>query len=212
MTAENWAVLYSFRRCPYAMRARMALRHSGIDCFIREVVLRDKPPQLLAVSPKATVPVLVFADGTVIDESLDIVIWALTQSDPDGWLPLLDRELVAAIDGPFKTHLDRYKYATRYDDAVPHEHRKEAEKQLLVLNERLATTRYLSGDVLSATDIAIAPFVRQFANVDTDWFATTPYTYVRGWLSTFVQSAVFTDIMTKLPQWHDGDEPTLFPG
>ncbi|MBT8427753.1 MAG: glutathione S-transferase N-terminal domain-containing protein, partial [Erythrobacter sp.] len=120
------AVLYSFRRCPYAMRARMALSISGAEYEHREVVLRDKPPQMLEVSPKGTVPVLVTEDGAVLEESLDIMRWALSQNDPEGWLARDDGKLLAANDGPFKHHLDRYKYSTRYDDVDPEEHGKKA--------------------------------------------------------------------------------------
>ncbi|HCS18249.1 MAG TPA: glutathione S-transferase, partial [Erythrobacter sp.] len=159
-------ILYSFRRCPYAMRARMALSSSGLEYEHREVVLRDKPPEMLEVSPKGTVPVLVTQTGTVIEESLDIMRHALAMKDPEGWLERDDPELVAANDGPFKHHLDRYKYATRYADVDPEEHRSAALDILRQVEARLAKDAYLCGARRGLADIAIFPFIRQFANAD----------------------------------------------
>ncbi|MBY6218419.1 glutathione S-transferase [Qipengyuania aquimaris] len=194
-------VLYSFRRCPYAMRARMALSVSGAEYEHREVVLRDKPPQMLEVSPKGTVPVLVTEDGAVLEESLDIMRWALGQSDPEGWLDRSDADLLAANDGPFKHHLDRYKYSTRYDDVDPEEHGSEALKHLRVLDERLAASPYLCGETRGFADIAIFPFVRQFANADREWFDAQDLPHLRKWLEALVNSELFTGVMTKHDQW-----------
>ena len=194
-------VLYSFRRCPYAMRARMALAISGADYEHREVVLRDKPPQMLEVSPKGTVPVLVTDDGAVLEESLDIMRWALDRDDPEGWLERADDELLAANDGPFKHHLDRYKYSTRYDDVDPEEHGAEALKHLRVLDERLSASPYLCGDRRGFADIAIFPFVRQFANADRDWFDAQDLPRLGMWLQGLVNSDLFTGIMAKHDQW-----------
>ena len=195
------AVLYSFRRCPYAMRARMALKISGAQYEHREVVLRDKPPEMLEVSPKGTVPVLVTRDGEVLEESLDIMRWALAQRDPEGWLERKDADLLAANDGPFKHHLDRYKYATRYEDVDPEEHGEKAVAILRGLDERLERSAYLCGAERGFADIAIFPFVRQFRNADRDWFATRQLPNVSRWLETLLDSDLFASIMAKHDQW-----------
>ena len=195
------AVLYSFRRCPYAMRARMALSVSGVGYEHREVVLRDKPPEMLAVSPKGTVPVLVTATGEVIEESLDIMRWALGQSDPEGWLERQDEALLEANDGPFKHHLDRYKYATRYEDVAPEDHRAAALDLLHQLEARLEANTYLCGDERGFADIAIFPFIRQFANADREWFDAQALPKLQAWLEGLVTSDLFTGVMAKHPQW-----------
>ena len=193
-------VLYSFRRCPYAMRARMALHISGMACEHREVRLRDKPAELIAASPKGTVPVLVGPDGAVIDESIDIMRWALRRHDPERWLDGDDGDLIAANDGPFKHHLDRYKYAARHD-SDPLEHRSAAMALLETLNGRLATQPYLCGDRRTLTDIAIMPFVRQFAATDRDWFAAQPVPHLQSWLDGLLASPLFAAIMIKREPW-----------
>jgi glutathione S-transferase len=216
--APKTPILYSFRRCPYAMRARMALVVSGQVCQLREVVLRDKPPSLLEYSRKGTVPVLVLPDETVIDESRDVMRWALNQSDPEGWLApetgamTKVEALVDRNDQDFKTHLDRYKYATRYEDADPLEHRTQAERFLAELESRLESNPYLFGRKVSFADVAIGPFIRQFANADKAWFDSTPYTHLRRWLDSFVSSERFLGSMKKYPQWHEGDAVKWFPG
>ena len=195
------AVLYSFRRCPYAMRARMALKVSGARYEHREVVLRDKPAEMVEVSPKATVPVLVAPDGKVIDESLDIMRWALARNDPEGWLERRDPDLVATIDGPFKHHLDRYKYATRYDDVDPQEHRTAALGVLQTLEGRLGGSSHLFGEHRGMADIAIFPFVRQFAHTDRMWFEAQDIPAVQQWLAQLTGSELFVAIMTKHEPW-----------
>ena len=195
------AVLYSFRRCPYAMRARMALHVSGARYEHREVVLRDKPAEMVDVSPKATVPVFVTESGVVIDESLDIMRWALAESDPESWLERDDPALIAANDGPFKHHLDRYKYATRYDDVDPVDHRAEALGLLRILEQRLASSPYLCGARRGLADIAIFPFVRQFANTDRAWFDAQDISAVQQWLAGLIGSDLFASIMTKHEPW-----------
>ena len=194
-------ILYSFRRCPYAMRARMALSSSGMEYEHREVVLRDKPPEMLEVSPKGTVPVLVTPTGTVIEESLDIMRHALAMKDPEGWLERDDPELVAANDGPFKHHLDRYKYATRYNDVDPEEHRSEALDILRQLEARLAKDAYLCGARRGLADIAIFPFIRQFANADRTWFDAQSLPRLQDWLERLITSELFTGVMAKHAQW-----------
>ena len=195
------AVLYSFRRCPYAMRARMALSVSGARYEHREVVLRDKPPQMLEVSPKGTVPVLVTAEGEVLEESLDVMRWALGQGDPEGWLDRDDPALVETNDGPFKHHLDRYKYATRYEDVEPEEHRAAAMEILGRLDRRLDESAYLCGAKRGFADIAIFPFIRQFANADRAWFDVQDLPRLQAWLARLVDSELFAGVMRKHPQW-----------
>lgn len=195
-------ILYSFRRCPYAMRARMALAVSGVAHEIREVRLRAKPAAMLAASPKGTVPVLVLSDGSVIEESIDITRWALTQNDPDKWLAGDDQALIAANDGPFKHHLDRYKYADRYDaDGI--DHRAAALALLKPLQARLATQPFLCGDRWTLTDTAIMPFVRQFAATDRPWFDAQPLPDLRRWLDDAIASPLFGQVMTVHPVWQE---------
>jgi glutathione S-transferase len=199
------------------MRARMAIIIAQRHCYLREVLLRDKPPTLLAYSPKGTVPVVVLTDGTVIDESLDIMRWALDKHDPARWLHPENEDLpamlslIAACDGEFKRNLDRYKYATRYEGADPLEHRSKGEHFLANLDGRLQQTTHLFGERRCLADIAIAPFVRQFANADRTWFNSTPYHAVHRWLEQFLQSDLFKTCMTKQNQWLPDHPPVLFP-
>ncbi|WP_440972701.1 glutathione S-transferase [Pseudomonas koreensis] len=191
--------LYSFRRCPYAMRARMALRYSGVPVEIVEVSLKAKPAEMLAISPKGTVPVL-DANGRVIDESLEIMRWALAQHDPQGWLLGGDpriAELIEANDQAFKVHLNRYKYAERYPEQPMEVYRAEGALFLQRLEELLADRDYLLTDHLSLADVALLPFVRQFAHVDREWFAQTPYLRLQAWLQRLLESELFTAIMKK---------------
>ncbi|MDP4574607.1 glutathione S-transferase [Qipengyuania sp. G39] len=195
------AILYSFRRCPYAMRARMALHVSGLAYEHREVVLREKPAAMLEVSPKGTVPVFVTDEGEVLEESLDIMRHSLSQNDPEGWLGRDDQALLAANDGPFKHHLDRYKYATRYEDVDPEQHRASAVEILAELDRRLAVSPYLCGDDRGFADIAIFPFVRQFANHDRERFEGDGMPNLQAWLEVLVSSGLFAAIMEKHPKW-----------
>ncbi|MGP1282195.1 MAG: glutathione S-transferase [Parasphingopyxis sp.] len=201
-------ILYSFRRCPYAMRARMALIVAEQDCILREVLLRDKPDEMIAASPKATVPVLGLPDGKVIDESLDIMRWGLRRNDPENWLGAADGaaadDLIAANDGPFKHHLDRYKYATRHD-TDPLAHRSAGAAMLEQLDRHLATRSNLLRDQRSFVDIALFPFVRQFAATDRDWFDAQSWPNLRAWLDRHLESALFKAAMVRLPQWQPGD-------
>ncbi|AUX70990.1 glutathione S-transferase [Porphyrobacter sp. HT-58-2] len=203
-------VLYSFRRCPYAMRARMALWAAGVTVELREVKLAAKPPALLAASPKGTVPVLVLPDGTVIDESLDIMRWALAQDDPEGWLAGDDTDLIAANDGVFKHHLDRAKYPGRYDEDGVTDHRAEALALLSPLEARLAEAPFLCGETRSLTDIALLPFIRQFAAIDPAWFAAQSLPHLLGWLDGLLASDLFAAVMPKFAPWAEGDAPVLF--
>ena len=198
------AILYSFRRCPYAMRARMALIISGQQVELREVVLRDKPASMLALSPKGTVPVLALPGSDVIDESLDIMRWALCLHDPEGWLEGDDGALIAANDGPFKQHLDRYKYATRHG-SDPLEHRAAGMAWLDALEARLESSAFLCGARRMLADIAIFPFVRQFAAADQAWFDAQPVPRVQGWLRALIGSALFDRAMVRRAAWQPGD-------
>jgi glutathione S-transferase len=207
-------VLYSFRRCPYAMRARMAIAVSGQACELREVVLRDKPAELLAASPKGTVPVLVDVDGRVVEQSLDIMLWALGRHDPEGWLaPDVDemRALIAECDGEFKRHLDGYKYSERHAvvDGLPH--REQGALFLSKLEGRLRSTRCLHGEHVALADIAIVPFVRQFAQVDIAWFAAQPWPKLLAWLAARIDAPVFTRVMDKYPRWSAAQPAVVFP-
>lgn len=211
-------VLYSFRRCPYAMRARMAIAVSGQPVALREVVLRDKPAELLAASPKGTVPVLVDVDGRVIDQSLDIMLWALARNDPAGWLRPdggATREdmlsLIAECDGDFKRHLDGYKYPERRPATDGTAHRLQGGVFLSKLEQRLEATRCLHGSRVALSDIAIAPFVRQFAQVDAAWFDGQPWPCLRAWLAERLEATVFTSVMAKYPAWRTGQRGVDFP-
>ncbi|MDB5725549.1 MAG: Glutathione S-transferase, N-terminal domain [Novosphingobium sp.] len=183
---------------------------SGNVCDIREVKLSAKPAELLAASPKATVPVLVLPNGTVIDESLDVMRWALQGNDPDHWLGHDDAALIAANDGPFKAHLDRYKYPDRYV-SDPAEQREAGVGILLVLEAMLTTHPYLGGAAMGLTDAAILPFVRQFAATDRPWFDAQPLPGIQAWLARFLVSPLFAAAMLRLPPWQPGDEAVLFP-
>lgn len=198
------AILYSFRRCPYAMRARMALIISGQQVELREVVLRDKPASMLALSPKGTVPVLALPGGEVIEESLDIMRWALRLHDPEGWLEGDDAALIAANDGPFKQHLDRYKYATRHG-SDPLEHRAAGMAWLGELETRLESSAFLCGERRMLADIAIFPFVRQFAAADQAWFDAQPVPRVQAWLRALIGSELFVRAMVRRAAWRPGD-------
>lgn len=197
------ATLYSFRRCPYAMRARMALRYSAVDLNIVEVSLKAKPPEMLALSSKGTVPVLQ-VDGKVIDESLEIMHWALAQHDPDNWRLLGDLEgqaLTAALieenDQVFKLHLNRYKYPERHPEYPLEHYRAEGEVFLRRLEALLETRAFLAAAHQSLADVAVMPFVRQFAHVDREWFVAAPYPRLQRWLQGLLDSELFVAIMAK---------------
>ena len=203
-------ILYSFRRCPYAMRARAALIAGGIAVELREVVLRDKPAAMLAASPKDSVPVLVLPDGRVIDESWDIMLWALRQHDPQDWLGVGERHMQTALplvlenDTSFKRALDRYKYPERFPEHPQDFYRAQGEEFLQRLESRLSVTPYLLGEKMSIADAALLPFVRQFAAVDADWFASAPYPALRASLEKFTSSELFAKVMQKFPVWQPG--------
>lgn len=216
-------VFYSFRRCPYAMRARMALASSQQSVELREIVLRDKPAEMLLASPKATVPVLVQSDGSVLEQSLDIMLWALNENDPHALLrpeigdlaTMLDQ--IATIDGAFKFHLDNYKYASRKapdgenEAAFAAQNREQALTSLAPLSEQLRTQSHLYGNRLSLADVAIAPFVRQFANTDAAWFEAHAPQPLIHWLRVFVESPLFSTVMEKHAVWQSGTDGVIYP-
>ncbi len=208
----SFPVLWSFRRCPYAMRARLALCASGQQVELREILLRDKPQAFLAASPSATVPCLETGDE-VIDESLDIMRWALAQNDPQGWLDMPEESgaLIRLCDGPFKTALDRYKYATRFPDHDPIAERAQASAFIQDLEARLTGFEALFGRTITLADMAILPFVRQFAHVDPAWFQSQPWPNVISWLEGFKASELFGKVMHKFPVWNMQADPVLFP-
>jgi glutathione S-transferase len=201
----NLPILFSFRRCPYAMRARMAIAASGVQVELREVVLRDKPTELLAASAKATVPVLVSPDGAVIDESLDIMRWALEQSDPENWLAATNQNLIQQNDGPFKAALDRYKYPHRYGLESGATHREVGFAILIQLNASLSETPFLLGKACGLTDMAMFPAT------DQAWFDARPLPALHRWLGQLLSSDLFASVMHRYPQWQAGDAPSIFP-
>jgi glutathione S-transferase len=222
-------ILYSFRRCPYAMRARLALAASGVVCELREVVLRSKPQALLEASAKGTVPVLVTPQGEVLEQSLDIMRWALQQQDPGHWLvpevgsPQAMQALIAECDGSFKRQLDRYKYPGRFasertgesidqsEGTAAHFHRTEGARFLAQLNAQLATASYLFGARAAWADMAIAPFVRQFAQTDQAWFDQQPWPGLQRWLAGWLASDLYGSTMAKYSPWEPGAAAVCFP-
>jgi len=202
---KNCPTLYSFRRCPYAIRARLALAYSSIEVELREVKLNRLPPSMLALSPKGTVPVLNLGDSMVLEESLHIIDWALSRHDPENWMRSND-DLIVENDESFKPVLDRYKYADRYPEKSQQEYRDLAIPFLRKLDGQLQNSVYLFDDRISKVDIAILPFVRQFAGVEPDWFANCEFDYLRDWLQVFLKSTLFQTIMPRFAVWQPGDE------
>jgi glutathione S-transferase len=215
--SATYPILYSFRRCPYAMRARLALMVSNRVCELREVVLRDKPQEMLEVSAKGTVPILIDVDGRVLDQSIDIMLWALRQHDPEKWLRPQQGsvaemlELIALFDEEFKYHLDRYKYPDRYPGIEAQAHRDEGSLYLGRLNAQLSATKYLFGNNVALADMAIAPFVRQFAHTDRAWFNEQPWPGLQAWLAEFTESQIYSSVMQKYPRWESGSAGIVFP-
>ncbi len=213
--SQDLPVLYSFRRCPYAMRARLALQVSGQSYRLREIRLSARPQELYDLSPKGTVPVLQLPGGSVIDESLAIMHWALEREDPLHWLPTNGEQtattsiLLAGLDTDFKPNLDRYKYADRYPGAVSLEHRAAACEFLFKLESILAHSPFLFGESAQLADMALAPFVRQFAMADKPWFDEQPWTGLNNWLERFLRSPLFAAIMPKRDVWVPGEADLL---
>lgn len=205
-------ILWSFRRCPYAMRARLAIYSSGVQVALQEILLRDKPADFLATSPKGTVPVVNDA-GDVIAESRDVMVWALRQIDTENLLDMPDagHDLLDQCDGPFKAALDHTKYAVRHPELSEIDEREKASVFLRDLNARLADGPYLFGRNRTLADIGIAPFVRQFANTDRAWFDAQDWPHLTQWLDRFLESDDFKSVMTKYAPWRPGDAPVIFP-
>jgi len=204
-------ILYSFRRCPYAMRARLAVAYSGVQVKLREVELKNKPTELLDISPKATVPVLQCIDGTIIDESRDIMVWALQQHDPDNWLESIAHPLIDENDSSFKKALDCYKYADRFPEYPQEHYRQNGESFLEKIEKQLKNHIFIQNNHLSYIDMAIFPFIRQFYFVNTSWFESAAYPHLNAWLQTHLNSNLFSKTMHKYPTWQAGDETTIFP-
>ncbi len=197
-------ILYSYRRCPYAMRARLAVYVANVAVELREISLRDKPAHMLQISPKATVPVLLLQNGIVIEQSLDIMFWALQQRDPQNWLAAdlaKMHTLIAENDTVFKQALDGYKYPERYPQAIQVDYRQQGEVFLQRLENLLIQNTYLLKATASLADMAIFPFVRQFAAVDTVWFETSNYPKLKIWLNKLVKSVLFEQVMKKQPTY-----------
>jgi len=209
---SDFPILWSFRRCPYAMRARLAIKASGLQVVLQEILLRDKPADFLATSPKGTVPVVNDA-GTVIEESRDVMLWALRQSDLEGLLDMPQEGfgLLDTCDGPFKAALDHTKYAVRFPDRSEAEERAKASVFLRDLDARLEDGPFLFGAKRTMADIGIAPFVRQFANTDRAWFDAQDWPHLIAWLDRFLEGDDFRAVMTKYPPWQSGDAPVFFP-
>ena len=215
-----YPILWSFRRCPYAMRARLAIKASGQQVELREILLRDKPAPFIAASAKATVPVLVLSDGQVIEESREVMGWALSKSDPEGWLDEAEPEsldlYLDRLDGPFKTDLDRYKYAARYaktnsdKEEIALAHRHSGATFIAELDEILRQQPALSGAKLGLRDYATLPFIRQFRIADPDWFDAQDWPALQAWLQAFLSSSRFEAVMEKYTPWQEGQAPILF--
>ncbi len=209
---QSRPILWTFRRCPFAMRARLAIHASGVQVDLREILLRDKPAAFLATSPKGTVPVIDTGEG-VIAESRDIMLWALNQHDPENWLdmPQDGHDLIDRCDGPFKTALDHTKYAVRYPDLDMETERAKALDFLRDLDARLRGSAFLFGPQVRMADMAILPFVRQFAHIDLAWFTAQDMPDLARWLDDFKSSARFAAVMAKYPPWQSGQDQVLFP-
>ncbi|MGB1863724.1 MAG: glutathione S-transferase [Candidatus Puniceispirillum sp.] len=210
-------VLWSFRRCPYAMRARLAIDASQQQVQLREILLRDKPDAFVAISPKATVPVLQCDDGNVLEESRDIMFWALESNDPEGWLDIWHQAPTEVtlffdrLDGSFKADLDRYKYASRYDADAALKHRDAGVIFIAELDNILAQQTALSGAKLGLLDYACLPFIRQFRIADSEWFDQQNWPHIHPWLQSFFASARFERVMQKYSPWRDGEQGVDFP-
>tara|TARA_Y200000002_G_C22514101_1_gene592572 strand:+ start:204 stop:857 length:654 start_codon:yes stop_codon:yes gene_type:complete len=212
----KYPILYSFKRCPYAIRARMALKLADITCEIREVSLSNKPNHMLKISPKGTVPVLILKDK-IIDESIDIINWVISKTDifkenlDQNKLELSD-EMICIFDDKFKYHLDRYKYSNRYKDADLEFHRSECKKLLISLEHLISNNVWFFGDKLNKLDISILPFIRQFKIADIDWFdSQKDIPKVKGVLDNFLESKLFIEIMHNYKIWEEGSDSVYFP-
>lgn len=210
-------ILYSLRRCPYAMRARLGLLQAEQTVVLRDVVMKNIPVEMLQASPKGTVPVLVFDDSSVIDESIDIMIWALNQNDPNNLLfndqPSIHSSMLALIkrnDNEFRDSLDKYKVAARYHDTTEVHYRDQCEPFMRHLEQRLTEYDFLMGTRPSLADYALLPFIRQFSRVDRKWYLQAPYSNIQRWLNTHYLNPLYSKAMKKYPQWLDHNDVILF--
>jgi glutathione S-transferase len=210
-------ILYSLRNCPYAMRARVAIFKAQQIVILRDIVLSNKPKEMITASSKATVPVLVLANGTVVEESLAIMLWALNETDPDDLLQSQNEHelsvmlnLIKSFDHDFKVCLEQYKCAKRYRESNIIECRVECEQFIQTLESRLNRHSFLISNTESLADIALLPFIRQFARIERQWYLQSPYPKVRQWLNNYLQSPMFTKVMAKYPLWLDDHEVVLF--
>ncbi|MCL1127234.1 glutathione S-transferase [Shewanella surugensis] len=210
-------VLYSLRNCPYAMRARLAIYASGQQVHLRDLVLSNKPAEMLSISAKGTVPVLITTDNLVIDESLSVMLWAFSQTDPDDYLnktlpnALADMlSLIGLFDNEFKGHLEQYRCAKRYHEPSLIEERQQCERYLADLEWRLSQHQFLMSETPSLVDVALVPFIRQFARVERQWYLHSPYPKLRQWLKTYLQSRMFSKVMAQHPMWLDTKEDVVF--
>jgi len=204
-------ILYSFRRCPYAMRARLSLAYAGISYEHREILLKDRPEALYHLSAKGTVPVLQLTDQTVIDESMAVMKWALQKNDPDHWYTnRIDEQdaLILRNDGEFKERLDRYKYHIRFPKESFETYQDNISDILSEYDLVLSSSSYLLGGQVSLADMALFPFIRQCAHVDLNWFISQ-FKYLAEWLEAFKESSLFGSIMTKYDVWEDGNKGVL---
>ena len=214
---NKYPTLYSFRRCPYAMRARLAIRLCKIECIIREISLKAKNSEFLKVSPKGTVPVLVLPNGKVLEESLDIINWSLEQNDPnnlkvnDKVTKKINDKYIQLFDKDFKFHLDRYKYSSRYNISNSEIHRNKARNILTEINSMLEGKDYIGGQCMSLLDISILPFVRQYRIADINWFDNhLGLRNINNWVNIFLNTEILASIMTKYKVWEKEDPPILF--
>lgn len=214
---QTFPVLYSLRNCPYAMRARIAIFKAKQTVILRDLVLTNKPKEMLVASPKATVPTLVFNNGDVLDESLEVMLWALNASDPDDLLhqnkgnSFADMlKLIHVFDHEFKVSLEQYKCAKRYQENNVEECRLECEQYIQQLEQRLTQHQFLMSNKESLADIALLPFIRQFARIERQWYLQSPYPHLRQWLNNYLQSPMFTKVMAKYPLWLENQELVLF--
>jgi glutathione S-transferase len=210
-------ILYSLQHCPFAMRARMALLMAKQEVLLRAVVTKDKPREMLKISPKGTVPILILGDGTIIDESLNIMTWALKQNDPKDLLFQNQPEiypkmlsLISVCDNEFRISLSAYKYGSRYHQPNEVELRRACELFIKQTEVLLQNNDYIFGNKLSLADLAILPNIRQFVNVDKKWFRHANYPCLTKWLENLMQSPLFTKAMRKYPLWNENHEEFLF--
>lgn len=210
-------ILYSLRNCPYAMRARIAIFKAQQIVILRDIVLSNKPKEMIAASPKATVPVLVLAKGMVVEESLAVMLWALNETDPDDLLQSKNAQslpdmlnLINSFDHDFKIYLEQYKCAKRYRESNIIECRVQCEQFIQTLEKRLNSFDFLMSNTESLADIALLPYIRQFARIERQWYLHSPYPKVRQWLNSYLQSPMFTKVMAKYPLWLDDHEVVLF--